>query len=106
MDFTKLAVLGSAMAFGLYLSACGDDSSSGPASDDGKKMIREDSLIFFIRAKATPDKPLVTVEYSPSKKKVLQCYGDGDTKPSDEILHFVNKQWLPFANRQIKRLAA
>ena len=71
-----------------------------------QKMIREDSLIFFIRAKETPDKPLVTVEYSPSKKKVLQCYGDGDTKPSDEILHFVNKQWLPFANRQIKRLAA
>lgn len=37
MDFKKLAVLGSAMAFGLYLSACGDDSSSGPAGDDGKK---------------------------------------------------------------------
>lgn len=38
MDFRKLAVLGSAMAFGLYLSACGDDSSSGPASDDGTQV--------------------------------------------------------------------
>ena len=37
MDYRKLAVLGSAMAFGLYLSACGDDSSSGPAGDEGKK---------------------------------------------------------------------
>ena len=71
-----------------------------------QKMIREDSLIFFIRARETPNKPLVTVEYSPSKRKVLQCYGDGDTKPSDEILHFVNNQWLPFANKQIKRLSA
>ena len=38
MDYRKLAVLGSAMAFGLYLSACGDDSSSGPASDDGTQV--------------------------------------------------------------------
>lgn len=37
MDFKKLAVLGSAMAFGLYLSACGDDSSSGPTGDGGKQ---------------------------------------------------------------------
>ena len=71
-----------------------------------QKMIREESLIFFIRLKEAPETPLVTVEYSPSQKRVLQCYGDKDSKPNESILDFVNKKWLPYANRQIKQLAA
>jgi len=71
-----------------------------------QKFAREESLIFFIRTKEHPDIPLVTVEYSPSQKRVLQCYGKKDNKPNDSILNFVNKKWLPFANRQIKKLAA
>lgn len=71
-----------------------------------QKFAREESLIFFIRAKEHPDIPLVTLEYSPSQKSILQCYGKKDNKPKDSILNFVNKKWLPFANRQIKKLAA
>lgn len=71
-----------------------------------QKMIREDSLIFFVRLKAQPDTPLVTVEYSPHTHKVLQCYGEHDHKPSDDILHYVNKVWLPYANKILKKLAA
>ena len=71
-----------------------------------QRMIREQSLIFFIRAKEAPDKPLVTVEYSPEKKRVVQCHGDNNSMPNEKILNFINKQWLPFANRQIKKLAA
>ena len=71
-----------------------------------QKFVREESLIFFIRTKEHPDIPLVTVEYSPSRKKILQCYGKKDSTPNDNILEFVNKKWLPFANRQIKKLAA
>lgn len=71
-----------------------------------QKFAREESLIFFIRTKEHPDIPLVTVEYSPSQKRVLQCYGKKDNKPNDNILNFVNKKWLPFANRQIKKLTA
>ena len=71
-----------------------------------QKFAREESLIFFIRTKEHPDVPLVTVEYSPSQKRVLQCYGKKDSTPNDNILEFVNKKWLPFANRQIKKLAA
>ena len=26
--------------------------------------------------------------------------------PTDEVLNFVNKKWLPYANRQIKKTAA
>ncbi|MEG2450908.1 MAG: PcfJ domain-containing protein, partial [Clostridia bacterium] len=69
-----------------------------------QKFIREETLIFFIRNKQSPDIPLVTVEYSLQSRKVLQCYGDNDTKPDDTVATFVNKLWLPYANKQVKKL--
>ena len=69
-----------------------------------QKFAREESLIFFVRNVVDPNTPFVTVEYSLSKKKVLQCYGDHDTRPNDNVLEFVNKKWLPFANRQLRKL--
>lgn len=71
-----------------------------------QKFVREESLIFFIRDKNNVKKPFVTVEYSPDKHKVLQCYGNNDSKPSDNVLEFVNKKWLPYANRKLKQLVA
>ena len=71
-----------------------------------QRFIREESLIFFVRVKDQPDVPLVTLEYSPGERKVLQCYGEHDRKPSEEILHYVHKVWLPYANRAMKKLAA
>ena len=71
-----------------------------------QKMLREESLIFFVRKKSEIEKPFVTMEYSLKTKSILQCYAYHNTKPSDDILHFVNKQWLPYANRQIKKITA
>lgn len=71
-----------------------------------QKFAREESLIFFIRTKEQPDVPLVTVEYSLKNKKVLQCYGDHDSKPNESVMEFVTKKWLPYANRKLKQLAA
>ena len=71
-----------------------------------QKFVREESLIFFVRNIAEPDTPFVTVEYSLRNKKVLQCYGEHDTRPDDNVLNFVNKKWLPFANRQLKKIQA
>ncbi len=71
-----------------------------------QRMIREESLIFFIRNAAEPDIPFVTVEYSLANKKVLQCYGFEDSKPSEEVIEFVNKKWLPFANRKLNKITA
>ena len=59
-----------------------------------QRFIREESLIFFIRKKEQPDTPLVTLEYSLRNHKVLQCYGEHDHKPSEDVLHYVNKVWL------------
>lgn len=69
-----------------------------------QRFIREESLIFFIRNKETPDTPFVTLEYSLKNHKVLQCYGDGDTRPSEQVLNFVNNKWLPYANKQLKKI--
>ena len=71
-----------------------------------QKFIREETLIFFIRNASEPDTPLVTIEYSLSKKKILQCYGDHDSKPASDIEEFVYKKWVPYANRQLKKIAA
>jgi hypothetical protein len=70
------------------------------------KMVREESLIFFVREVDAPDTPFVTVEYSPSSKKVLQCYGNDSVKPDAPVIEFVNKVWLPYANRTLKKLTA
>ena len=71
-----------------------------------QKFAREESLIFFIRTREQPEVPFVTIEYSPSPKRVLQCYGDHDSKPDDCVMEFVNKKWLPYVNRKLKQLAA
>ncbi|MDR0975829.1 MAG: PcfJ domain-containing protein [Christensenellaceae bacterium] len=68
-----------------------------------QKMAREETLIFFIRSLSEPDTPFVTLEYSPQSRKVLQCYGVKDTRPDESVLTFVNNDWLPYANKQLKR---
>jgi len=70
-----------------------------------QKFAREETLIFFVRTKENPNIPLVTLEYSPAKHKILQCYADHDSKPSDEIMEYVNNKWLPYANRKIRKIA-
>ena len=46
------------------------------------RFAQEESLIFFVRMKEQPDKPLVTLEYSLKTHRVLQCYASHNTKPT------------------------
>lgn len=71
-----------------------------------QKFIREETLIFFIRNKDNTDEPFVTVEYSIKQKKVLQCYAKGNTTPDSDVREYVNKVWLPYANRTLKKISA
>jgi len=71
-----------------------------------KRMADEESLIFFVRKYDDLNTPFVTIEYSLKRNVVLQCYTYNNTKPSDEVLNFVNNKWLPYANKQLKLLAA
>lgn len=69
-----------------------------------QKFAREESLIFFVRNKDSIETPFVTLEYSLTNHKILQCYADHDTKPEDNVLDFVNKVWLPYANRKLRKI--
>lgn len=68
------------------------------------RMSKAESLIFFVREAAEPDKPFVTVEYSPKKQEVLQCYGYNDIPPADNVKNFVNDIWLPYANETTNKI--
>lgn len=48
--------------------------------------------------------PFVTIEFSLKNHKVLQCYGEHDHKLNDDVLHYVNKVWLPYANKHLKQI--
>ena len=71
-----------------------------------QKFIREESLIFFVRAKENPTEPFVTVEYSLKSKKVLQCYAKGNSKPDAEVTTYINSIWMPYANKLLKQKVA
>lgn len=69
-------------------------------------MIREESLIFFVRDRNKPDIPLATLEYSLTAHKVLQCYGNQDLPPNGKVVEFVHQKWLPYANSAIQQIIA
>ncbi len=70
------------------------------------KHSREETLIFFVRSKESPSVPLYTIEYSPTKKKILQCQGLNHILPQNEAYDYVYKTWLPYANKIMRRIAA
>jgi hypothetical protein len=70
------------------------------------KVVREESLISFVRDRLAPAVPFVTVEYSPKSKNILQCYGHGNSRPDEAVLRYVHDNWLPYANKAVKRLCA
>ena len=71
-----------------------------------KKIMNEQSLIFFIRKKKDLETPIATLEYSLANRKILQCLGEHNKTPQKSLLNFVNNMWLPYANDQLKQIAA
>ena len=69
-----------------------------------KKMMNEDSLIFFIRNLNEKQKPFVTLEFDLRNKKILQIFGKNDTEPSSEVLKFAN-HWCKIATNRLKKIA-
>ena len=54
-----------------------------------QRQARGDSLIAFIRRVDSPNKPYVTVEVELKTGRIAQRYGDHDTKPSEEVIAFL-----------------
>ena len=71
-----------------------------------QKMVQEQSLIFFVRKATDTETPLATLEYSTKTHRVLQLHGIDNTNPEEKLQKFVYNNWLPYANKQIRRIAA
>lgn len=71
-----------------------------------QRFAEEKSIIIFIRSALDPQTPFVTVEYSSEKHKILQCHGNNNTAPQNDVREYIYKKWLPYANRKIKKIAA
>lgn len=71
-----------------------------------QKVVREESLIFFVRKTDQPNIPYVTVEYSLEKHTVLQCYGFDNLMTDNDARDYVYHIWLPYANKHLKQIAA
>lgn len=69
------------------------------------RMAEEKSLIFFVRNAEEPNMPYVTLEYSLLQKRVVQCYGAHDSRPSQVVLDFVYNKWQPYATEQLEHVA-
>ena len=69
------------------------------------RVAEEKSLIFFVRKAEDLNIPYVTLEYSLSQKKVVQCYGEHDSKPTQDVLDFVYNKWQPYATEQLEQVA-
>lgn len=68
------------------------------------RMIKEESLIFFVRRRENPSQPYVTIEYSLRTKKVLQCYREQNFKPPQDVLNFVYDKWQKHAIKALKKI--
>ena len=72
--------------------------------DYDKRIIEGRSLVCFVRRANAIDIPFVTIEYSLSKNQVVQCYAKGDTKPSEDVMQFVENVWQPKAKQIIQKM--
>jgi hypothetical protein len=55
------------------------------------KMARGETAIAFVRRSTRPSAAFVAVEFVPHSKKLLQCYAAKNSRPSQQVLFFVNR---------------
>jgi hypothetical protein len=65
-----------------------------------KKVADGVSLIAFVRKNKELNKPFVTAEYRFDEKKLRQCYGESDSKPTQEVISFVD-EWVEYLQEVI-----
>ena len=63
-----------------------------------KKHITGEKMIFFIRKTENEKVPYFTAEIDMVNNKVLQCYGKGDCRPTNNVDKFIKEfnQWLKY----------
>jgi len=69
------------------------------------KMADGKTFIAFLRKAGAKTVPFVTIEYSLTSKKILQIYGDHDSKPEAEVIKFAN-EWADNVTKRLKAAEA
>ena len=69
------------------------------------KMADGKTFIAFLRKAGAKTVPFVTIEYSLTSKKILQIYGDHDSKPEAEVIKFA-KEWEDNVTKRLKAAEA
>ena len=70
------------------------------------RMSRGDTLILFVREPNEKQTPFVTMEYNPHTQKIVQTYGDHDSKPDQSVIDYLNSEWKPVADKVAKSVIA
>ena len=64
------------------------------------KIARGECLIVFVRKASRPGAPFVTCELDKDAKKVLQCYGNKNSKPAADVMAFINSRLIKASRRK------
>lgn len=62
------------------------------------RVIRRDTMIFFLRRTVTPDEPYCTIEVSPDTLTVRQVKGKGNKKITDIVANKTIREWCKKRN--------
>lgn len=70
-----------------------------------QKVVRGESLIFFVRKAENIEDPFVTMEYNLKRNDIAQIHAKNNTAPSQEVKNFVFGKWLPRAKKKLRKIA-
>lgn len=69
-----------------------------------KKMADNEIVIMFVRQESNPTMPYVTIEFDLKALKLKQSYGKNNSKPTTEVITFVN-EWVAIMQKKLKKAA-
>ena len=71
-----------------------------------KNQAEGESLICFVRRNNELDTPFATIQLNLNKFEIMQCYAIYNSKPSNDVMEFINNTWLPTIKKLKKQVAA
>ena len=68
------------------------------------KMVKNQSFIAFLRKVSELEKPFVTIEFSLNSEKIVQIYGDHNTRPAEDVIAW-SKKWEKYVQKRLHEKA-
>lgn len=70
-----------------------------------KKMANNEIVIMFVRQESDPTMPYVTIEFNLKDLELKQSYGKSNSKPTAEVITFVN-EWVTLMQKKLRKRVA